>query len=199
MGLVIYLSSFGLIPAGLIRTLALDINAEVADLNLDICTRHNKAWDLVQRLRDHTRELYGPLIDLSVPRPDQRPLILGYIFATAAGRVDVNAGPPQEQRDDLLLAAGRIMRQFQEEGHGSVVKDRAAKEVDVHERVEGLECEEDDVISRGILIRRVWLGLVVRCSDVGSALGLYRQTRAMKQGQLRLFVQILWDTHSALV
>ncbi|KFH43143.1 hypothetical protein ACRE_060800 [Hapsidospora chrysogenum ATCC 11550] len=131
-------------PAGLIRTLAEDINAEVADLDFDIFTLHNKTWDLLQRMRDHTRELY-----------DQLPLIVGYVLATAAGRIDVNAGPPQAQRDDLLLVAGRIMRQFLEEGHGRVVKDLAAKDLNIHKRVEDLEFEDDDPSAINYMKRKI--------------------------------------------
>ena len=106
-------------------------------------------------MRDCIRELYGPLIDLAVPRPDQLPLIFGYVVATAAGRIDVNAGPPQAQRDDLLLVAGRIMRQFLEEGHGRAVKDFAAKDVDIHKRMEGLEFEDDDPSAINYIKRKI--------------------------------------------
>lgn len=130
-----------MLPApDLIRTLAENIHAEVAELSFDYFTMHNKAWAFLVSIKDVFVKMFGTRISQYLDQETQLPYVVGYIFKVAAGRDTLS---DREGEESVLNLAAEILRTFLLNGHGRVIKAQAAKNV-TPEEVAGLKFDDDD-------------------------------------------------------
>ncbi|KAM0258485.1 hypothetical protein ACHAQJ_003824 [Trichoderma viride] len=108
----------GLLPPGLIRKLALDIQAEIPGICFNLFTMHNEAWTLLGRLKEG---FAGVLSDCMSPQGDKK----------------------MEPSDVLMLAAATILQKFLEEGQGRAIKEATTKKLQEKD-VEGLQFDNKD-------------------------------------------------------
>ncbi|KAI0143489.1 hypothetical protein GGR57DRAFT_518763 [Xylariaceae sp. FL1272] len=121
-------------PANLIEQVARTITLEVPDLLFDNWTLHNQCWKLLLDMKRQFSEHLGltDMLNKAIPREEQLPSVVGYVFSTAAGKMDLKK--TSTSRMDLMVAA-EIMTTFLSEGSGHIIRDEANVIIDPDEKV----------------------------------------------------------------
>jgi hypothetical protein len=113
-------------PISLTHWLAATIEAEIPNLPFDYFTMHGLCWALMLRLKDPFDTATGAAFTKQwSAQKHNLPFVVGFVFATAAGRQNITqlAVPT----DRLLMLATETMERFLEEGNGEVVVGKERK------------------------------------------------------------------------
>lgn len=114
-----------LLPPGLIRKLAQNLQSELPGIRFNLFTMHHEAWRFLERLS----ESYAGILGAGVlsNKPDGLPFAAGLPLAVAAGQMSPQGDKKTEPSDALLLAAADVLQKFLEEGQGRAVKEAMTK------------------------------------------------------------------------
>jgi hypothetical protein len=128
-------------PRGIINYLAQHIDKEVPRIAFNYFNMHYIAWDLLTRLKNALLKVIGPEFLNAVPNEDQLPLVVGYIFSTAAGHGNSDVRKRDVGNDTFIDVATEVINDFLDSGMGSWITTASQQEVDPKE-VEDLDVLE---------------------------------------------------------
>jgi len=96
---------------------------------------HNISWDLLKDLRKRFEQFLGAdKIARYIPQEDKLPHLVGYVFSTAAGAIDIDRTTEPDRT--MIMAAAELLITMLAEGRGHSVRDAGAASLDVDESVE---------------------------------------------------------------
>ena len=101
---------------------------------------HYISWDLLASLKDAFTKAIGPEFLNAIPSEDQLPLVVGYVFSTAAGHSSEDVRIRGTGNDGLLDIATEIVNDFLDCGMGSWITKASQQDVNPDE-VEGLDID----------------------------------------------------------
>ena len=90
---------------------------------------HYIAWDLLARLKKALHQVIGPEFLNAVPNEDQLPLVVGYIFSTAAGHGDSDVRVRGIGNDTFIDIATEVVNNFLDGDLGSWITRASQQEV----------------------------------------------------------------------
>ena len=110
---------------------------------------HYIAWELLTRLRKALYQVIGPEFLIAVPNEDQLPLVVGYIFSTAAGHGDSDVRVRGIGNDTFINIATEAVNNFLDGDLGSwstrasqqEVKPEGVQDLDVLESLSALNLD----------------------------------------------------------
>ncbi|RBR05526.1 uncharacterized protein FIESC28_11337 [Fusarium coffeatum] len=127
-------------PEEIISHLAQVIGKQVPRIAFNYFNMHYISKDLLASLKDAFVKAIGPEFMNSIPSEDQLPLVVGYIFSTAAGHSSEDVRIRGAGNDGLLNIATEIVNDFLDSGMGSWITKASQQDVNPEE-VEGLDID----------------------------------------------------------
>lgn len=94
---------------------------------------HYIAWDLLTRLKNALLKVIGPEFLNAVPHGDQLPLVVGYIFSTAAGHGNSDVRKRDVGNDTFIDVATEVVNDFLDSNVGSRITRARQQDVDPEE------------------------------------------------------------------
>jgi len=127
-------------PEEIIRHLAQVIDKQVPRIAFNYFNMHYISWDFLASLKDAFTKAIGPEFLNAVPDEDRLPLVVGYVFSTAAGHSSEDVRIRGAGNDSLINIATEIVNDFLDSGMGSWITKVSQQDVNPEE-VEGLDID----------------------------------------------------------
>ncbi|KAJ4138323.1 hypothetical protein NW768_002146 [Fusarium equiseti] len=127
-------------PKEIISHLAQVVDKQVLRIAFNYFNMHYISKDLLTSLKDAFTKAIGPEFMTAVPNEDQLPLVVGYVFSTAAGHSSEDVRVRRAGNDGLINIATEIVNDFLDSGMGSWITKASQQDVNPEE-VEGLDID----------------------------------------------------------
>ncbi|KAF2125277.1 hypothetical protein P153DRAFT_434374 [Dothidotthia symphoricarpi CBS 119687] len=124
------------------------LQAEILELGFDYLTLHRFCWRLLRAVKDKCRDalvgVYGPDY---IERQNQLPFVVGYVFATATGSMQLADSMKMKRSDEVTSAvlrdAAGVVEQMLDAGAGDVVGMVMREKLGVPFEIQDSDDEED--------------------------------------------------------
>ncbi|KAF4483427.1 hypothetical protein FAGAP_11816 [Fusarium agapanthi] len=116
-------------PSGQIEQVAQVVNEQIPRIAFNYFTMHTVAWSLLTDLKRAFSYAIGPEFLHYVPNENLLPYVVGYVFATAAGRGGLDVRQQREGNERLFDTAGDVLLEFLNKGKGRVIREAQSAEV----------------------------------------------------------------------